>query len=193
MKKRSYLLILLAAVLTVCILVQPALAYFTDRTNATGSIPVVFGTTTELYEDVDDFIKTVIIGNTGDPETDELIWVRARAYAGVTYPLEVTLADGWYDGEDGWYYYETPLVPGATDDPETSPAGSVTTGLKVEVTEIPEADAGDHMYTQINVAVVYETASVHYNEDGTIKPANWNIILDNGTSAPGGSGSEGGN
>ena len=191
MKKRSYLLILLAAVLTVCILVQPALAYFTDRTNAKGSIPVTFGTTTELYESVVGFTKTISIGNTGDPETDELIWVRARAYAGVTYPLAVTLADGWYDGEDGWYYYGTPLVPGATQDPPA--AGSVTTGLKVEVTEIPEADAGDHMYTQINVAVIYETASVHYGEDGNILPANWNIILDNGTSAPGGSGSEGGN
>ncbi len=192
MKKRSYLLILMAAVLMVCILVQPALAYFTDRTHADGSILVNFGTTTELNESVTGFSKTITIGNTGEVGKAESVWVRARAYAGSTYTLEVTLGDGWVDGNDGWYYYNTPLVPGASETPPV--AGSVTTGLQVEITDgIPDAAAEDHMYAQINVAVVYETASVHYDEQGNILDANWNIILDNGTSAPGGSGSEGGN
>ncbi|MBR0482332.1 MAG: hypothetical protein IJJ48_07670 [Firmicutes bacterium] len=192
MKKRSYLLILFAVVLAVCILVQPALAYFTDRTHASGSIPVNFGTITRINETVVGFTKTVTIGNTGEVGKAEAVWVRARAYAGTTYPLVVTLGDGWYyrgdedDGGDGWYYYNIPLVPGASEDPPV--VGSLTTGLKVEVTGIPEADAGDHMYAQINVAVVYETTSVHYSEDGSIKPANWNIILDNGQSLPSGSG-----
>ena len=34
------------------------------------------------------------------------------------------------------------------------------------------------MYTSFNVAVVYESTLVHYNEDGSIAGADWTIVLD---------------
>ena len=132
MKRRSYLLILLAAALVLCAAVTPALAYFTDRTRAVGSIPVTFGTKTVIDEDIDGLRKVVTIKNTGgdDPDNAEPVWVRARADAGAQYTLTVTCGAGWSAGDDGWYYYATPVEVGATTSPENQTGELV--GLVVE-------------------------------------------------------------
>ena len=112
MKRRTYFLSLLALLLIACAMVQPALAYFTANTQADGMVPLNFGYKTEIYEDVKDFVKTVTIQNTGEADKADPIWVRARAFAGTTYPLVPTVAEPWYDGGDGWYYYTKVLQPG---------------------------------------------------------------------------------
>ena len=123
----------------------------------------------EIQEDFKDWTKTVSIENTeGSP-----VWIRARAYAGVTYPLVVTGESGWYDGGDGWWYYSAPVA-----DFET------TANLYVSITGIPAADAEDHQFASFNVAVVYESTRVHYGEDGEPLAADWNAVLDTGTAAP---------
>lgn len=180
MKRRTYFLSLLALLLIACAMVQPALAYFTANTQADGMVPLNFGYKTEIYEDVKDFVKTVTIQNTGEADKADPIWVRARAFAGTTYPLVPTVAEPWYDGGDGWYYYRTPLMPQAT-----------TQGtLSFAITGIPDKEAEDHDFAQFNVAVVYESITAYYNfnaegQPTDFKPADWTAkILDSATSSP---------
>ena len=180
MKRRTYFLSLLALLLIACAMVQPALAYFTANTQADGKIPLNFGYKTEIEEDVEDFVKTVRIKNTGEADKADPIWVRARAFAGTTYPLVPTVEEPWYAGTDGWYYYRTPLMPQAT-----------TQGtLSFAITGIPDKEAEDHDFTQFNVAVVYEsiTAYINFNAAGEpvgYLPAHWTAKkLDTGNSSP---------
>ena len=116
-------------------------------------------------------IKNPIPGNT-EIESDP-IWVRARAFSGETYPLvEAPAAAGDWVKQGEWWYYQKPLL-----------AGELTSPITFEITGIPEKDAEDHMYTSFNVAVVYESTLVHYNEDGSIvgnamTNKNWTRFLD---------------
>ena len=169
MKRKRLLLMLAAVILTACAAIQPALAYFTSNSQADGAIPITLGSRTEIQEDFKDWTKTVSIENTeGSP-----VWIRARAYAGVTYPLVVTGESGWYDGGDGWWYYSAPVAEFET-----------TANLYVSITGITAADAEDHQFASFNVAVVYESTRVHYGEDGEPLAADWNAVLDTGTAAP---------
>jgi len=171
MKKRDIKRTVVITMLLLCMAVVPVLAYFTANAKAGGELSLTFGTVTELKEEVEDFVKSVKIANTGD-EQSEPVWVRVRAYSGSTYPLEIE-GEGWTAESDGWYYYESPIAP-----------GEETKVLRVAVTGIPEADAEDHEYAQINVAVVYETVAVMYAADGSYLDANWTRPLDTGTVEP---------
>ena len=190
MKKKTYLLSLLAIALIMCCVLQPALAYFTANAQADGSVPLYFSTSTELKEEVKDFAKGVSIENTGGehPEYADPVWVRVKAFSGVTYPLEVSgLAEeneeGWhYNEEDEWYYFSLPVEVGESTDTIT-----------FTVTGIPDKEDEDHQFAQIVVGVVYETTAVRYAEDGSILPADWTLKLDTGTLSPGNGGEEGGN
>ena len=186
MKRKTLFLSLLALVLIVCAMVQPALAYFTANTQADGKIPLNFGYETKIEEGYKDFVKTVTIQNTGEAGKADPIWVRARAYSGSTYPLVPTVAEPWYyggdnpDGTKGWYYYRTPLMPQET-----------TKGtLSFEITGIPDKEAEDHDFTQFNVAVVYESITAYYKFDANgqpdgFEPADWTAKkLDTGSSSP---------
>ena len=180
MKRKTLFLSLLALVLIVCAMVQPALAYFTANTQADGRIPLNFGYETKIEEDYEDFVKTVRIQNTGEAGKADPIWVRARAYAGTTYPLVPTVVEPWYAGTDGWYYYRTPLMPQET-----------TKGtLSFAITGIPDKEAEDHDFTQFNVAVVYESITAYYKFDANgqpdgFEPADWTAKkLDTGSSSP---------
>ena len=190
MKKKTYFLSLLAIALIMCCVLQPALAYFTANAQADGSVGLYFSTSVEMKEEVKDFAKGVSIENNGGehPEYADPVWVRVKAFSGVTYPLEVTGlaeegADGWYyDETDEWYYYSVPVE-----------VGSSTDTITFTVTGIPDKEDEDHQFTQIVVGVVYETTAVYYDADGNVLPANWELKLDTGTIAPGNGGEEGGN
>lgn len=179
MKRKNLILSIFALLLIACAVINPAAAYFTDNTNAAGSIPLQFQYKTEIHEDFEDWLKTVQIENTRYPipgnteiESDP-IWVRVRAFSGETYPLvENKEGNGnWVlkdFGDDGlWWEYQLPLA-----------AGELTGPITFEITGIPEKDAEDHQFTSFNVAVVYESTLVHYDENGNVKPADWSIILD---------------
>lgn len=182
MKQKSWILSLLALVLIACAMVQPALAYFTAHTQADGAIPLYFERKTTIEEKVDGMHKAVTIKNTGGahPEYAVPVWVRARAYVGQEYLqyLEVS-GSGWSQGSDGWWYYVAPV-----------PVGESAAVLNVALVDMPVDNGVEHQFKDVNVAVVYESITTYYNEDGSFRPytaADWSKPLDTGSSAPSGS------
>ena len=168
-------LLALALTLVLCTGVGPALAYFTDTDTADGGIALNMGYSTTITEDVKDLTKTVTVTNESSSNVD--VFVRARAYVGGDYSLTVESEGNVWQKNGDWYEFPSVLIPGQSTDP----------ALKVTVV-IPAALADTE---SVNVAVVYESTPAQYNENGTAY-ANWNIILDTGSSSPGGSGTEGG-
>lgn len=167
MKRRYLILSLLALVLVAGAAIRPALAYFTDNSEADGAVGLTLGSTTEIRESFEDWVKEVQIANTqGKP-----VWIRAAAYAGQTYDLEIS-GTGWTQGSDGYWYYGTPVA-----------ANNQTDILRVAIGNIPTEDLE---FVEFNVAVVYQSTPVTYNEDGTAQAADWNMILDTGTTEGGG-------
>lgn len=179
MKQKSWILSLLALVLIICAMVQPALAYFTAHTQADGAKSLYFERETTIEEKVTGLKKEVTIRNTGGahPEYAVPVWVRARAFVGGQYDLEISGTD-WSKSGD-WWYYATPV-----------PVEGATAPLYVELKNLPVVDEAELQFKDINVAVVYESITTYYNEDGTFRPytaADWSKPLDTGTSTPSGS------
>ena len=170
MRQKSYWLSLLALILILCACIQPAWAYFTDSTQAAGSVKLYTRSEIEITEEVKDLVKTVTITNTeGAP-----VWVRAIAYIGSDFDLEVS---GWGDpvGSDSWVYYGEPIAE-----------GEATTGLSVAVTKIPSSN--DYSMKSFNVGVQFESIPVEYDAKGDPippVPADWeNNTLDGVTIKP---------
>ena len=89
MKRKTLFLSLLALVLIVCAMVQPALAYFTANTQADGKIPLNFGYETKIEEGYEDFVKTVTIQNTGVPSRTSRSCRTKRKSAIFSRPLKM--------------------------------------------------------------------------------------------------------
>ena len=158
MKKTKIILTAICVALVLGLSVVPAMAYFTDYTEAEGSVKVDLGYTTTMEEKVDGFVKTITISNAGP----EACWVRARAFAGSDLSLTYS-GTGWSDGKDGYWYYEDIVAAGGKTEP-----------LKIEIGNIPQdAEAGD----KLDVAVVYESAKVLYNADGTAKAGDFSMEM----------------
>ena len=160
MRKHKYLMASLALCLVLTVAAVPALAYFTDHTEADGKVEVTLGFKTELTEQVEGTVKTVTITNNED--SNEACWVRAKAIAGGGVELSYS-GDNWATepDADGWYVYQAVLDPGDT-----------TSSLTINITPPEDAKEGD----EINVAVVYESTKVLYNEDGTPMDPDWNMM-----------------
>ena len=164
-RKRSYLFGLLALCLILITAVPQTLAYFTGHVDADGSVPVYLIEKTEIQESFKDWVKDVTVENT----EGRSVWIRARAYWGQTFNVEVS-GSGWtYNESDGWWYCDEPIA-----------AGETTPSLKVAIKDIPETVTEDEM-NEFNIAVVYESTPVYYNEDGSAKAADWTSTLDQRT------------
>ncbi len=159
MKLKHIILPLLAVALLIGAVIQPAMAYFTTYTRAKGGYTIRQSTTTFIDESFDDWQKTVTIQN----KEGKAVFIRARAFAGSEYTLTYT-GENWSDGSDGWYYYS-----------EALPAGTTASALVVSISNLPKAEEGGNF----NVAVVYESTPVQYEDDGTTF-ADWDMILDRG-------------
>lgn len=162
MKKRNWFLLLLAVVLIASATVSSAMAYFTGYTQVEGRRKVEFKGPPEFKEEFADFVKDLTIKNTKGQD----IYVRARAFKGDDITLEYDPGDGWtFNDSDGWWYYGPELA-----------AGETTTVLLITIKGIPvDDDLEDGM--NFNVAVVFESTPVQYNEDGTTF-ADWSMKLE---------------
>lgn len=128
LKKRTALAVL-AVALGLGVMVGPTLAYYTDTTEANGSIP--FSLTpetppppeepeepgTEIQEEIEGTNKIIRVENVG--KTD--VAVRVRAFYGTANATVEFVGDGWGtraegDGEEGWLYGRTVLKPGEVSD-----------------------------------------------------------------------------
>lgn len=157
MKKRNICLAALAAVLILAGSAGSAWAYFTTYVEAQGTQTIALGdeTTIEEPEPVD-WTKHVVI--TSD-EDSRPVYVRARAFSGSQYPLNFSGSAKWTPGADGYYYYSDILN-----------AGESTEELLIKINGIPE-EIRESM--ELNVAVIYETTPVLYDEGGN-PYADWN-------------------
>lgn len=171
MKRKLLVSIALAATLICGASVTPAMAYFTDSTIATGSIPVKVGATTTIHEKFAQRSKRVTISNSEDSASP--VWIRARVYTNVDYKAQGT---NWPEADaQGWYNYASPVDP-----------GKATEELKVELT-FPkvkyEKDPGEAVYDDnFNVIVVYESTLAEYDESTqSYKAPNWDNVLDRAT------------
>ena len=179
MKRKTLILAVLACALVLGLNVSPAMAYFTDWTQANGGLEVSVTPNTDIYEYWGDGVKEVTITNKGDGEHGATIpvFVRARSYAPAKLDQKI-IGKGWTDGGDGWWYY------GTNPDALTELAvDSETTPLKVEI-NLPKVQTekdptGELVGTMYNVIVVYEATPAVYNADGTTAP-DWDYILDSG-------------
>ena len=161
MKKKTMLLSILALCLVMYIGVGEAMAYFTTYAYAKGGYPVHLGNREEIDEEFSAWTKHIKLTSKEDSEP---VYIRARAYAGGSYSLTYSASEGgWSEGEDGWWYYSD-IVPG----------GGETRELTVKIGNIPE-DAKEGQ--TFHVAVVYESAAVQYQEDGT-PYCDWSTPLD---------------
>ncbi len=154
--------LLLVMILSMCI--APAMAYFTANTEAEGAVPITLGDREEIDEDFDDWVKHVTITSEKDSEP---VFIRAKVFYSVASGLTVSISgSGWSLGEDGYYYYS-----------EIVKAEQSTSVLDVAIGNIPQnAEEGD----EFNVIVIYESAPVRYEPDGTAY-ADWDHVLDTGT------------
>lgn len=168
MKKAGYSIAFLAFVMVMTAGVGKAWAYFTTYASAAGGITITLGDETEIEEEFSNWEKRVTITSDADSEP---VYIRAKAFGSGSYPLTYS-GDGWALG-DGDYYYYSEIVPG----------GGETSVLSVKIENVPEANLENG--TMFNVVVIYESTPVMYREDGT-PYADWNVVLDNGTSQSGG-------
>lgn len=117
--KRAYLtkrivLAALAVCLCVAATVGVSIAYYTDTSNASGSVPFATSPNTEITETFEGMNKDIQIENTGTAP----VVVRVKA----TFPSEDfatysigSSSDKWVTlaGDEEWVYYAEPLAPGA--------------------------------------------------------------------------------
>ena len=168
MKKAGYSIAVLAFLMVMTAGVGKAWAYFTTYASAAGGITITMGDETEIEEEFSNWEKRVTITSDADSEP---VYIRAKAFGSGSYPLTYS-GEGGAAGEGDYYYYSE-IVPG----------GGKTSVLSVKIENVPEADLENG--TMFNVVVIYESTPVMYREDGT-PYADWNVVLDNGTSQSGG-------
>ena len=152
MKKNKLLLTALAVILAMGVMVAPALAYFTAHTEAAGGIALDLGHQTTIDEDFYDWGKLVTVTNEG-PES---CYVRVQAFS--SGRLEVSPSGAWTDGGDGWWYYN-----------DVVDAGESTTVLDVAIKDKSEKELVNGQI--VDVAIVYESMKVVYDENGKPDPA----------------------
>lgn len=163
MKKQTVYLAALALVLVLSASLSSVMAYFTTNVEAEGSYRLELGNETNIDEGFDSWTKHMTISNTSDSQP---VYVRVRAFAGSEYTLSYLDANGkWTPGGDGYYYYSDILN-----------AGEAADVLDIKIGNVPEELTEPEGF---NVAVIYESTPVQYDENGN-PYADWSIKLDSG-------------
>lgn len=166
MKKRNWIIAAIALVMVLAAAMPKALAYFTTYVRVQGGIPLKMESITLIEEDVKDNHKDVVVYHDGSVPC----WVRAFAISPTGVELKYEPGEGWYDGNDGYWYYDQMLS-----------GKSNTTPLRVTITvpaEKPESE--------MNIIVIYESTT-SLDEEG--KPI-WDNVAKYEEEVPGGSGNE---
>ncbi|MBO5556853.1 MAG: hypothetical protein J5927_06675 [Oscillospiraceae bacterium] len=157
MKRKSWLLAVLALVLVLCGSVGSAAAYFTAYTDGQGGYVIRLGHETKIDEDYANGRKTVTIANKSGSAP---VFIRARAFGGESYTLNYTPGANWsrtvsgLNNPEGFWYYLVPVEGGGVTQPLTIHVDDVLVGTNVKI--------GD----TLNVAVIYESTPAVYNATG---------------------------
>lgn len=153
--KKPIILASAALALTGALTVGSAMAYFTTYSTASGGVTMNMGfTETKPNENVDKDGKHVTIENIGKYDC----FVRVKVFSELTDEPEVVLGEGWYAGEDGYYYYK-PILPGRLGDGDDETFS--TTELLVKY-KFPAGEQTE----EFNIVVVQECTPVLFDENG---------------------------
>ena len=144
--------------------IDKASAYFTDHTEARGGYHVVAKEVkTFPDEKVSDLEKTITVKNVGEADC----WARLKVISGSLFDLALAPGDGWYDGGDGYWYYDTILTPDGKEGPHAASPFKAAISIKGEVDP-------DEFMSEFNVVVITECTPVLYDSYG--QPyANWEL------------------
>ena len=150
---RTICLSLVAMALIVTLNVGSTLAYFTAHTSAKGSVTLnlKFAETMIVERASEAGCKKVAIDNKGTVDC----YVRVKAFAVSDCDLRYADSNDW-ELKDGYFEYKHILKSGTS------------TG-EISVLFNTPSEGVDY-----NVIVVHESTPVLHNEDGTVKPVEWN-------------------
>lgn len=162
MKRKHFVLAVLAIILVLSIGIGAASAYFTSYATAQGGYVIHLGHESEIHESVDGTVKSVQIQNIADSEEDVgkfPIFVRAKVYHGSDCTVTVS-GSGWTK-EGDLYYYEQPLYADLED---TLSALSTTSVLTVDAqpTDPSKVQDGD----VIDVIITYDSVPAVFDKGG---------------------------
>ena len=163
MKRRHFILAVLAIVLVLSASIGTTLAYFTTYSDAKGGYVIHLGHKSELKEDWVEGKKEIRIGNTANSENDVgkyPIFVRVKVFVGTDLTLGDPEGTNWEKSGE-YYYYQSALYCALEPSVDTE---SQTYPLKVEVKAVEgkEFKAGD----TADVIVVYESVPAVFNANG---------------------------
>lgn len=157
---KKVLIGLVAAALCVAALTGTALAYFSDKTTASGEHPITLGYSTEINEEMDDLDKSISVVNTGQTE----VMVRVQLFYSNANGVTVTVAgaNGWTEEVDAIsgahvWYYDRVLAPGSS-----TPVLKAT--VKADLEQLP---------TNFDVIVVSQSSPAVYDADGNPYGYDW--------------------
>lgn len=148
--------------------VGTTLAYYTDATQAEGSLLYKWGApSTDITEDPDGTNKVISVQNTGDAPV--LIRVKAL-YAQVNADIKIGegTESGWVTDGNGWFYYSEPLWN----------KGDSTSKLVFEV----NPNDNELSLDEFNVTVLQQCAALAWDDDaksyaGTFVKGNAPVVL----------------
>ena len=166
MKKKTTYLAALSVALVLSASMGSAWAYFTTNVTAQGGYRLRLGNTTTIDETVTEGTKHVSILNSEDSQP---VYVRVRAFAGSDIQNTLVYSGAnWSPGADGYYYYSEIVEPGQS-----------TGVLDILIPKLQAPVEGTEEPQDFNVAVIYESTPVQYDENGD-PYADWNITLGTG-------------
>ena len=163
MKRKHFVLAVLAIALVLSASIGTAFAYFTTYSDARGGYVIHLGHKSEIEESWLEGKKEIRIGNKANSADDVgkyPIFVRVKIFAGTDLSLGVPAGVNWVQSGD-YYNYLLPLYCALDPSVETN---SQTTPLKVEVNAVAGRvyKAGD----KADVIVVYESVPAVFLPNG---------------------------
>ncbi|QFJ53607.1 hypothetical protein [Pseudobutyrivibrio xylanivorans] len=156
MKFKKYMLVAAALLIIGGVAVKPAMAYFTDSHETTGSIQISLGDSKLTPKDsADGLLKTVSVTNTSNYDA----FVRVKAIYSKNFSAAITdkaKENGWSE-KDGYFYYAPVLA-----------AGESTPDLKIQISVVDNSIADS-----FNVVIIEEATRVIYDSEGNTS-CDWN-------------------
>ncbi|WP_276931792.1 hypothetical protein [Dubosiella newyorkensis] len=162
MMKRTWNLIL--SCLALCgilfFTLPQAYAYFTTYVAGRGVKEINLSHETKIEEEIPGPLQksvTVTLEEGSQP-----VYVRVLAIAPTNTTLTYTPSQGWSQGNDGYFYYESYLTE---QDPSTNPLL-----IKIEPDQ-------ENTPAEFNVVVLSESIPVEFDEDGNALSPNWDKAI----------------
>ena len=151
MKKFFIVLICMTFIVNLFVSIEKHPTYFTSYTKARGGFPIKLSDDSKIQETLKGWNKILTVTNR---QKHQAVYVRARAFSGVTHPVSYE-GENWFEGEDGYWYF-------GKGKSQILNSGKTTTPLTVSVTPPQNENGGD----SFQVIVVYETVPVLYDKEG---------------------------